>query len=85
MISGVPGSAWSGKIIGVNGEQTTAKNIYAIGDVLHNPKVGATHDRCWPQPFPIAVWLRSLGMAAHGRSHGSLSGLPLLSCRVVLE
>jgi len=31
----------SGKIIGVNGEQTTAKNIYAIGDVLHNPKVGA--------------------------------------------
>jgi hypothetical protein len=60
MISGVPGSAWSGKIIGVNGEQTTAKNIYAIGDVLHNPKVGATHDRCWPQPFPslfgYAVW-----------------------------
>jgi pyruvate/2-oxoglutarate dehydrogenase complex dihydrolipoamide dehydrogenase (E3) component len=30
----------------VNGEQTTAKNIYAIGDVLHNPKVGTAALRC---------------------------------------
>jgi len=29
------------KIIGVEEEQTTASNIYALGDCLHNPKVGA--------------------------------------------
>jgi thioredoxin reductase (NADPH) len=31
----------SHKIIGVEDEQTNVKNVYALGDCLHNPKVGA--------------------------------------------
>ena len=34
----------------MNGEQTTAKNIYAIGDVLHNPKVGTAALPCLASP-----------------------------------
>jgi pyruvate/2-oxoglutarate dehydrogenase complex dihydrolipoamide dehydrogenase (E3) component len=40
----------------VNGEQTTAKNIYAIGDVLHNPKVGTAALRCAALRCAALLW-----------------------------